>query len=574
MKHLRRPNFLLFIVDQERYPTVYETEKLRQWRTQYLKTQTLLKQNGFEFHRHYAASTACCPSRASLFTGQYPSLHGVSQTPGAAKSRFEKDMFWLDPNTVPTIGDYFRQAGYQTYYKGKWHISQADILIPGTRDAWLTYEERTGVPIPEKEHVYLEADRLFDYGFSGWIGPEPSGENAHNSGSSAAVGVSGRDVVYADESVSLIHSLEQQANEDQPWFLVSSFVNPHDIAYYGLYSRLSPDWRFTVLPEVPYVPPAPTAYETLERKPSAQRSYRALYPYAVQPLQDDLHYRRLYYSLQEEADQNMMKVFQALQQSRFYDNTIVIFTSDHGELLGAHGGLFQKFYQAYEESIHVPLIIHHPSIPKNRGTDTLTSHVDLLPTMLSLAGLDEEELRSQLMNDHTEARPLVGRSLTPILREERSCQEEPIYFMTNDDLFKGEQQVSALGIPYQAVVQPNNIETVIVRLQTGVGGAMELWKYSCYSDDPKFWNSPNQYDQMTIPQLPPGREVCTNICQYVKRQPLPSQYEMYNLSCDPLEIQNLALDPRCQYIQTVLATILRQERTKKRLSPQTQTQVY
>ncbi|WP_246329021.1 sulfatase-like hydrolase/transferase [Brevibacillus halotolerans] len=57
---------------------------------------------GMEFHRHYIGSAACCPSRATLFTGQYPSLHGVSQTVGVAKEAFDSDMFWLNRNTVPT----------------------------------------------------------------------------------------------------------------------------------------------------------------------------------------------------------------------------------------------------------------------------------------------------------------------------------------------------------------------------------------------------------------------------------------------------------------------------------------
>jgi arylsulfatase A-like enzyme len=63
-------------------------------------------------------SSACAPSRASFFTGQYPSLHGVSQTDGVAKNAIEPDVFWLDPDTLPTMGDYFRAGGYDTYYKG------------------------------------------------------------------------------------------------------------------------------------------------------------------------------------------------------------------------------------------------------------------------------------------------------------------------------------------------------------------------------------------------------------------------------------------------------------------------
>jgi arylsulfatase A-like enzyme len=67
----------------------------------------------------------------------------------------------------------------------------------------------------------------------------------------------------------------------------------------------------------------------------------------------------------------------------------VVFTSDHGDLLGAHGDLHQKWYMAYDEAVHVPLIISNPRLfPEPQSTHTLTGHTDLLPTLLGLAGLD------------------------------------------------------------------------------------------------------------------------------------------------------------------------------------------
>ena len=109
----------------------YESAELQDFRARYLTAEESLREDGLEFANHYVMSAACVPSRSSIFTGQYPSLHGVSQTTGAAKSSFEKDMYWLDPDTVPTMGDYFEAGGYDTYYKGKWHVSEADIMIPG-----------------------------------------------------------------------------------------------------------------------------------------------------------------------------------------------------------------------------------------------------------------------------------------------------------------------------------------------------------------------------------------------------------------------------------------------------------
>lgn len=563
------------MVDQERYPSVYENEELKKWQEENLVCQELLKQHGFEFTNHYAGSTACSPSRATFYTGQYPSLHGVTQTTGAAKTAFDSDVFWLDRNTVPTFGDYFRTAGYRTFWKGKWHASYEDIVIPGTTDPFDSYTS-TGVPDPEKVNQYLHANRLDSFGFSGWVGPEPHGSSPRNSGSSAAIGLSGRDEVYADEAVELLQSLEQD-DDDSPWLMMCSFVNPHDIALFGVYSELSPLFNFEVDPSVPYIPPAPTADESLKTKPDAQASYRKVYPQAIQPLRDNLFYRRLYYSLQKQADQNMLKVFQALQRSCFYEDTIVVFLSDHGELLGAHGGLYQKWYNTYEETIHVPFSVHNPKLfPERQQTEMITSHVDIVPTLLGLAGISEKEAQRSLQDSYTEVHPLVGRDLTPLLRGKDHFfrANEPIYFMSDDDVTRGPNQVSATGQPYSSVVQPNHTEAIITTLSTGKDGASERWKLTRYFDNPQFWSDPGVEDVTTTEVCDTSEEQDTDYSLCVtktKDTPVPEQYELYNLSDDPLEEKNLAYrgfeTPESRVVKNLLITALEEQCRQKRLYP-------
>ena len=264
----QRPNFLFLMVDQQRYPAVYENEDLKVWRRNYLKGEEFLKSKGVEFRNHYAGSSACCPSRATLYTGQYPSLHGVSQTDGAAKGAYDPDMFWLNPATVPTFGHYFRAAGYRTYWQGKWHVSAASITIPGTHDKFLTYDQGNGKPVPQNEQLYVNADVLGDFGFSAWVGPEPHGADPRNSGSSSPLEVSGRDVIYAKETVELIEKLDWEyassdGNPKEPWFIMCSFVNPHDIAIFGAITRALPLYNFKTDPSVPLIPQSPTAAESL-----------------------------------------------------------------------------------------------------------------------------------------------------------------------------------------------------------------------------------------------------------------------------------------------------------------------
>jgi choline-sulfatase len=201
----RRPNFLVILADEYRYPPVYESEATREYRSTNYVAERTLREDGVELENHYIMSSACAPSRASFFTGQYPSLHGVSQTDGVAKNAVEKDVFWLDPATLPTMGDYFRAGGYDTYYKGKWHVSHADLTVPGTYDQVLSFTERRRRD-PAGERTYLAANRLDGYGFDGWIGPEPHGGNPLNSGSSATAG-SGRDAQFASQTTELLHAL-------------------------------------------------------------------------------------------------------------------------------------------------------------------------------------------------------------------------------------------------------------------------------------------------------------------------------------------------------------------------------
>ena len=585
-RHKKHPNILVILVDEERFPVAYENDQLKSWRKKHLKTQELLRQQGMTFLNHYIASTACAPSRTSLYTGQYPSLHGVTQTTGIAKAAFDPDVFWLDPYTVPTLGDYFRSAGYQTFWKGKWHASDEDIIVPGTHDALLSYHPITGEPDAQKEEIYLQANRLNDFGFNGWLGPEPHGMSPRNSASSAAIGLSGRDEIYARDVVNLLETLEhnyKSQKNDKPWFIVSSFVNPHDITLFGVLSRLSPSFNFPIDPSVPPIPPAPTAAEDLLTKPAAQKSYRDVYQKALQPTLDTPYYRRLYYSLHKQVDNEMFKVFQALKKSIFYEDTIIVFTADHGSLVGSHGGLFQKWHNAYEESLHVPLIIHHPKLFTEAKENTmLTSHVDIVPTLLGLANINTDSIQEKLKKDHSEVHPFVGRDLSPLLLRNATIERanEPLYFMTDDEVTKGLNQVNILGESYESVIQPNHIETVITKLPTGKNNTEEIWKLSRYYDNPQFWSKPNIEDTVTEEkgetELSEEKEVSISITT-TKTEPVPEEYELYNLTKDPFEEINLA-HPEHETtesgrIQRILTNLLIEQRKQKRIYPRSGTAI-
>ncbi|MCK6586290.1 MAG: sulfatase-like hydrolase/transferase [Polyangiaceae bacterium] len=531
----RRPNVLVIMTDEERYPTSYENEALRTFRRTELKGQEELRARSTELHRHYAASTACAPSRTSLFTGHYPTLHGVRATDGAAKAAVDPDMYWLDPSTVPTLGHYFQKAGYQTHYRGKWHISHADLTAPDTRAA-LASSDDDGKIVQPNTAYYQAAERLSQYGFQGWIGPDPHGTAKSNTGIL-------RDPLFGDQIESLFSDLEAQ-KDDTPWLAVASFVNPHDIVLFGI---LWQSFGFAFDDgTVPEIPEPPTQDESLRSKPSCQSDYVKKYGNIFLPQPQLPIYRRFYYYLQKLVDKEIARVTRRLDASRFRDNTIVVYTSDHGDMLGAHGGMHQKWHNAYEESIHVPLLISGPGIAKGGRIDIPTSHVDLVPTLLGLAGLDAGEIQASLASRHTEAQPLVGRDLSEVLRG-GSLPDDPIYFMTEDEVSEGLDQTTAIGRPYEAVDEPAKVEAVIARIDAG--------------DGPRLYKYARSYTRSLI--VDPTTQ---------ERGRDESEYELYDLEADPTETQNLAHRGNKTSVSRAaeerLEAILSEQRAKKGLHPQ------
>ena len=377
----KTPNILIILTDQLRHPTVYGSEELGRFRRDALTAETSLRDSGVSFDRHYVMSAACAPSRASILTGQYPSLHGVTQTDGLAKSADSPEMFWLAPDTVPTIGDWFRAGGYRTFYKGKWHVSHAHLESADGR-GYLQTLDKNGNSIAENIAAYLEADLLDDYGFSEWVGPEAHGLGYQNTGTA-------RDPFTADETIALLKRLDQDGSQE-PWLTVCSFLNPHDVALFGVIA-LAQGLRYDT-GSVPPVPDAPTRNEDLSTKPACQQSYIDAWGKMLAPQPWVEAQRRFYYQLQRTVDEQIGRVLAALRETRAYENTIVVFTSDHGDMLGAHGGMHQKWHNAYEETVHVPFVVSSPLFQGGRREgDIPTSHADLLPTLLGLASINAEE---------------------------------------------------------------------------------------------------------------------------------------------------------------------------------------
>ncbi len=501
-----RPDIVILMTDEERAVPPYETPEVLAWRDRMLLGRKWFDDHGVSFGRHHTGSLACVPSRPTIFTGHYPDLHGVTQTDGIGKTAEDSRMRWLRPGEVPTLGNWFRAAGYDTHYDGKWHISHADLIDTGTGGSLATNDD-DGVVDPVAVRRYLDADPLEPYGFSGWVGPEPHGALLGNAGIR-------RDPLIADRVVAWLTDryARRRAGDPaalRPFLLVASFVNPHDIVLFPTWSRRGPIKPSRLDP--PPVAPAPTADEDLSTKPAAQIAFREAYysGYGPAPMVNRTYerkaqqYRDLYYRLHAEVDGPIDRVRRAVTEGGS-DDAVLVRTADHGDLLGAHGGLHQKWFNLYDEATRVPFVIarvgEHSTPP--RVVTAPTSHVDLVPTLLGAAGVDVAEVAAALSQSFSEVHELPGRDLMPIVDGAPADETRAVYLMTRDNMLEGDSGASGLARQLKQTVNPpaplriripahtaSNFEGLVVQVDDA-GGVGHLWKLVRTFDDPGTWTEP------------------------------------------------------------------------------------
>ncbi len=559
-----RPDIVILLSDEERAAPPYEGGALAAWRRETLAAERWFAEHGVAFTRHYTGSLACVPSRPTLLTGQYPDLHGVTQTDGLGKMHDDSRMRWLPEGEVPTLGNWFRAAGYDTHYDGKWHLSHADLTDPATGGALLTNDD-DGVVDPAAVAAYLAADPLDPYGFSGWVGPEPHGAAMANSGLR-------RDPLLADRVVAWLEDRYARraagdADARRPFLLVASFVNPHDIVFWPVWARTKPLAPGPLDP--PPVPEAPTQHEDLADKPAAQVAYRAAYPSAYGPApaiariyeRGAQSYRSLYYRLHAEVDGPLDRVRRAVTEGATGE-TLLVRSSDHGDLLGAHGGLHQKWFTLYDEATRVPFTIARVGERPTTGrvVEDPTSHVDLVPTLLSAAGVDTAAVGATLAETFTEVHDLPGTDLMPVVDGAAADGDRAVYLMTRDNMLEGDTGASGLArrlgrtakVPAPLRIQVPahvgaNFEAVVARVDG------RLWKLVRTFDDPATWTEPGV--RHLASDGPAGPVYRTH--------PVPDEWELYDLDDDPAEATNRAEDPTAADVLAALRRRLKEERAAR-----------
>ena len=570
-----RPDIVIVMTDEERATPPYESAALARWRGETLGGRRWFAEHGVSFTRHYTGSLACVPSRPTIFTGQYPDLHGVTQTDGIGKAHDDSRLRWLRSGEVPTLGSWFRAAGYDTHYDGKWHISHADLVDPATGESLATNDD-DGVVDHAAVRRYLDADPLAPYGFSGWVGPEPHGAKLSDAGVRRDPLIADRVVAWLDDRYARRRAGEPDAL--RPFLLVASFVNPHDIVLFPAWSRRSPLRPSPLDP--PHVPPAPTADEDLSAKPAAQIAFREAYYSGYGPARsiertyrrNAQAYRDLYYRLHAEVDAPIDRVRRAVTQggsSDGPDDTVLVRTADHGDLLGAHGGLHQKWFNLYDEATRVPFVIARVGdrATSPRAVTAPTSHVDLVPTLLSAAGVDVDATARVLAESFTEVHPLPGHDLMPVVDGAADDHSRAVYLMTRDNVLEGDTGASGIArmlklttnvpAPLRIRIPAHtaaNFEGLVLRVEESAapGGAGHLWKLVRSFDDPATWTEPGVRHLAATGMGGP----------MYRSEPLDDQWELYDLTDDPVEALNRWTDQTLHELRAHLRTQLKHVRTE------------
>ena len=386
----KRPNILLIMTDQQSATMMSCTGN------PWLQTPAMdrLASQGMRFENAYAANPVCVPSRFSLQTGLYPS--DIEMRHNGSKVDSER----LDELYPTSMGHLFRNAGYRTVYGGKVHLPESG----GSPALW--------------GYDYLienERDEL---------------------------------------ATECAHFLQQQQGQESPFFLFVSFINPHDICYHALRDfephggrqRVEPeplDWalkRPVDMSEKEFFqnvcPPLPPNHLPTQNETEGIEQLLEMRPFRQWIRQNwtredwRLH-RWAYHRLTERVDRQVDTVLQALDRAGLEKNTLVVFTSDHGDRDGAHHLEHKTVFD--QESIRSPLIIRYPGVTAPGAVDTdhlVCNGLDLLPTLCDIADINSQADRP-------------GLSLYPLLRQQSPKQwretlvlENQVGFMITNGRFK------------------------------------------------------------------------------------------------------------------------------------------
>ena len=353
-----QPNILFLWTDEQRPDTfaAYGNTRFR------MPVLNRLARESVVFDRHYVTQPVCTPSRSSILTGLWPHQNGCLNNNIA-----------LRPDT-PTLPELMGGHSYRTAYMGKWHLGD-EVFAQHGFDHWVSIEDgyqRWYGPGRDPEAVSSYHRWLVSLGYT-----PPNGRRFPRDWAVRRTVEHCKPAFLAGEASRFI--LESRAN---PWLLSVNFLEPH-MPFFGPYNDLHSEEEAPV--------PANYPGGTMQPEPEAYRKKRQGFwekGFERHDLKTRTGWQRLnrnYAGLCTQVDQALGRILWALESSGQMENTLIVFTSDHGEMMGAHGLVGKSVM--YEEAMRVPLLVRAPFRRQAPGRVMRpTSSIDLVPTILDLVG--------------------------------------------------------------------------------------------------------------------------------------------------------------------------------------------
>src|SRR5512134_89559 len=493
-------NFLFILTDQERF---FRPGELPEGYS--LPAHERLAKRGTTFVNHRINSCVCTSSRSVLYTGQH-----IQHTRMFDNTNFP----WIGSMStdIRTVGDLLREAGYYTAYKGKWH---------------LTKEFETVNKLAAPTRIFTK--EMEAYGFSDYFG---IGDIiAHTQGGYL------HDGVIAAMGASWLRGKGRElAAEGKPWFLAVNLVNPHDVMFYDTDAPGTPLRAERGLGHVAREPrdplyakrwsfkPPPNHAQPLDApgRPAAHRDFLRSHDALIGEIPNEAaRWRRrhnYYLNCLRDVDRNIATVLAELDAARLADRTIIVLTSDHGDMDGAHQ-LHAKGAVSYREQNQVPLIVAHPAYSGGKQCRAVTSHLDIAPTLVGLTGV-APDTRARIVKG-LPGKDLSGVLAAPQTADVNALRDGALFnynmfaYLDGDFLYKAVEHLQKGGKPDQLKstgIVPDMMKRGAVR--SVYDGRYVFARYF----SPKQHNRPT-----TLEDLYRLNDV-----------------ELFDLRTDPLEMDNLA----------------------------------
>ncbi len=488
VKTAKRPNILWICTDQQRFDT------LACYGNPFVRTPHLdrLAENGVLFNHFYTQSPLCGPSRASFLTGRYPRTTRMRQ----------------NGQNLPTdevlVTRLLADAGYVCGLVGKLHVTagDGDPLLAGMRvDDGYVYYHWSPKPFPDwrDENDYTPTNAYAHWLIEKGV-PYPYRAEPFNGSPYVEVGVAAehhQTTWCAEKSINFI---ESNASSERPWLLSVNPFDPHHPF------DPPPDYLERYLDRIDTIPLPNFRKGELKNKPIFQRLFHEVGAYNVPDRfrfvdmmeEDHRLIRAAYWAMGDLIDDQVGRIMAALERTGQRENTLVIFTSDHGEMLGDHG-IYLKGPFFYEPAVRVPFIVSWPrGVVAGRRSEALVEAVDIAPTLLDVAGLPR-------------APGMQGRSLWPLLDGQADLNRH------RDDIYSEYYNASVMfkepdPRAYLTMVRTESHKLVVVHGLDG-GELYDLERDPGESDN--LWDDPKYQDE----KVPLLKRLCDRVAWTM--DPLP-----------------------------------------------------